>query len=244
MVRPMAHDSPLVDAIAAGCAAAGFDLCAATTAAAYHAVAPDHRVDDFGRPRALVIVVGNTRALWPAFARALADDALARAAHPLDTYARRAIAGVVAGALEPAVRRDVYLAPEPPPRRVALQRLADVAGLAARTASGLCVHPVYGPWIALRAAIVIDIDGHEAAPIAPPCDCATGCGPAMARAQAAGPPRDAVELRARWRLWLAVRDACPVGRDHRYGDDQLAYHYTGDRTYLPRATQSSASTRS
>ena len=35
-----------------------------------------------------------------------------------------------------------------------------------------------------------------------------------------------------WRLWLAVRDACPVGREHRYGDDQIGYHYRHDRTLL------------
>jgi hypothetical protein len=25
--------------------------------------------------------------------------------------------------------------------------------------------------------------------------------------------------------WIATRDACPVGRDLRYGEQQLAYHY-------------------
>jgi cyanocobalamin reductase (cyanide-eliminating) / alkylcobalamin dealkylase len=35
-----------------------------------------------------------------------------------------------------------------------------------------------------------------------------------------------------WRAWLAVRDACPVGREHRYGDDQIAYHYAKRRDAL------------
>lgn len=35
-----------------------------------------------------------------------------------------------------------------------------------------------------------------------------------------------------WRRWLAVRDACPVGRAHRYSDAQIAYHYTKDRGVL------------
>lgn len=232
---------PIVDEIAAGCAAAGFDLCAATDAARYHAVVPDAvRVDDLGRPRALVIVVGNTVGLWAHLARAI--DGLP-AIDPIDAYAARSI-GAVAARVLAGVRYDVYYAPEPPPRRVALQRLADVAGLAALAPSHLCVHPTFGPWIALRAAIVVDVDGPDRPP--PPCaracDCATGCGPALERALAAGAPAGADELRERWRLWLAVRDACPIGRAHRYGDDQLAYHYTGDARYLPRATQSSAST--
>lgn len=231
----------LVDAIARACAAGGFDLCAATRAEAYNVRVPDElRVPDFGRPGALVVVVGNTRALWPAFAQALAaDPSLAAAAHPLDTHAARVIGAAIDAALAahaPGARRDVRFAPEPPPRRVALQRLADAAGLAYLAPSHLCVHPTYGPWIGLRAAAVIDVDGPPPPPpIAPPCDCATGCGPAFARALAAGPPRDAAELRDRWRLWLAARDACPVGRAHRYGDDQLHYHYTVDRRRLPIA---------
>ncbi len=60
--------------------------------------------------------------------------------------------------------------------------------------------------------------------------CAAGCQPALERALAAGAPRDQAELRERWKLWLAVRDGCPVGRDHRYSDDQIRYHYAGDRS--------------
>jgi methylmalonic aciduria homocystinuria type C protein len=50
----------------------------------------------------------------------------------------------------------------------------------------------------------------------------------MARALAAGEPRTTEELRDRWRLWLAVRDACPVGREHRYSDEQIRFHYAGE----------------
>lgn len=32
--------------------------------------------------------------------------------------------------------------------------------------------------------------------------------------------------------WIAVRDACPIGREHRYPEDQLRYHYTKDRSLL------------
>jgi len=37
-----------------------------------------------------------------------------------------------------------------------------------------------------------------------------------------------------WRQWLNVRDACPLGRAYRYGDDQIAYHYRSDRRVLER----------
>jgi methylmalonic aciduria homocystinuria type C protein len=143
------------------------------------------------------------------------------------------VEGAVDAALaprSPRPRAEIRFAPEPPPRRVAMQRLAHVAGLAWLAPSHLCVHPRFGPWIALRAAVVIDVEGPPPqTPIAAPCDCATGCQPAFDRALAAGTPRDQAELRERWRLWLAVRDACPVGRAHRYDDDQIRYHYAGDR---------------
>ena len=31
------------------------------------------------------------------------------------------------------------------------------------------------------------------------------------------------------RAWIAVRDACPMGREHRYSEAQLAFHYRGMR---------------
>ncbi len=217
--------------IARRCAAGGVDLCAACAQADYDAVVPaDYRLPDVGRPRALVVVLGNSRALWPHVRDAVArgDD------DPVDAHVTRVVTEAVEAALapwSPRPRAELRFAPEPPPRRVALQRLAHVAGLAWLAPSHLCVHPVFGPWIALRAAVVIDVDGPDPVPpIAAPCDCATGCGPALERALAAGPPQGQAELRERWQLWLGVRDACPVGRAHRYDDAQIRYHYAGDRT--------------
>ena len=224
-----AHED-LARAIGRRCAEGGVDLHATCAKADYDAaVPPAYALPDVGRARALVVVLGNTRALWPHV-----RDAVARGEHdPVDAHVARVVTDAVDAALaarSPRPRAEIRFAPEPPPRRVAMQRLAHVAGLAWLAPSHVCVHPVFGPWIALRAAVVIDVDGPAPRPpAAPPCDCATGCQPALERALAAGPPEDQAELRARWRLWLAVRDACPVGRAHRYDDDQLRYHYAGER---------------
>ncbi|HTU60663.1 MAG TPA: hypothetical protein VMF89_19560, partial [Polyangiales bacterium] len=32
--------------------------------------------------------------------------------------------------------------------------------------------------------------------------------------------------------WIGIRDACPHGRDYRYSEAQLRYHYAKDRTAL------------
>lgn len=229
----------LVAAIARDCAAGGLDLWATCAAEDYQRVVePAYHLPDHGRTRALVMVVGNTRALWPVVKAARAG-ALAGVRDPVDRHVEATVRGAVVRALAahaPGLAVALRFAPEPPPRRVAMQRLAAVAGLAYLAPCHLCVHPVYGPWFALRAAIVLDVDGPPPRPpLAPPCDCATGCAPALAEALAAGAPTSAVTLRPRWRAWLAVRDACPVGRVHRYDDDQLRYHYTGDLAALDGA---------
>lgn len=52
-------------------------------------------------------------------------------------------------------------------------------------------------------------------------------------AGAAPPSREAV--RARWRQWVAVRDAPCPGHPWRYSDLQIRYHYTADRAVLKAA---------
>src|SRR3569833_477682 len=79
----------------------------------------------------------------------------------------------------------------------------------------LVSHPTYGPWFALRALVALD----GAPP--PPAKhliyrCAGECETRLAEALQTDD----------WHAWLAVRDACCVGREFRYGDSQLAYHYT------------------
>src|SRR4030095_5232612 len=226
----------ITDHIAAACIPSGLDLVHPFRVSWYNeAVDPAYRLPDFDNPGSLGILIGNTRALWPALRAALrADPSLAAAPDPIHRYT----AAHVLAALRPLSQRwQVRWVYEQPPRRVAMQRLAHVSGLAHLSRSFLNVHPVYGPWIALRAAVVCDIDGPSGPACDPPrpCpDCAHACVPLLERAAAA--------LRARgleqpgvgdtWPLWLAVRDACPVGREHRYSDAQIAYHYALDRSAL------------
>ncbi len=196
-------------------AAAGFDLAHAFDTATA-ARAPGLGI--LAGAERLGILVGNTRALWPPFQAALrADPALAADPDPLDRYTERAIASGSA----PGAR--IYYAH----RRYAgsylpLQRLAALTGLGAIAPSQLVIHPVHGPWLALRAILVIAGDPPSRAPIALPCRCAAACTEAFARAQASHEPRD----------WLAVRDACAL-QDGRYSDEQVAYHY-GRMVRVPR----------
>jgi cyanocobalamin reductase (cyanide-eliminating) / alkylcobalamin dealkylase len=223
----MTHTEPLTTAlhtIATRCTAHGLDLHAAATVGAYNALV-DEPFHLPGADDRAVVVVGNTRAMWTHVERFV--HRYPHLADPVDAHVMRVVLAAVNGL--PVDVIDVRFSHEPPPRRVAIQRLADVAGLAWLAPSHLCVDPEHGPWIALRAAVVLDAVGPASQPASPTCDCSTGCMPALERALAAGEPTNGDELRDHWLLWLAMRDACPLGHAHRYGDEQIRYHYNGVR---------------
>lgn len=218
------------------CFQAGLDLLQPFEVAEYNrAVEALYRIPDYGRSSALGLLIGNTRSLWPRFRAALhARPQLLDEEHPLDTFVKEQ----VLGALQPlADRWEARWAHEPPPRRVAMQRLAHISGLAYLSPSYLSVHVIYGPWIALRAAVVVDVDGPSRPASDPPNPCAgcdNDCMPKFRHAVAATGPAlgGPAAIQQHWPLWLAIRDACPVGRLYRYSDEQIRYHYTKDVQFL------------
>lgn len=153
------QEEALVAGLAARLAADGLDLVQPLNAAWYDAaVAPEFRLPaPGGRCERLVLAVASSRAFWSPFvARLRAEPGRLDRPDPIDAY----VADVVHAAVEDLpVAHEVRFSFDPPPRRIAMQRLAHVSGLAPLTAAMLCVHPVYGPWIALRAAIVLDLPG-------------------------------------------------------------------------------------
>jgi len=227
--------SRIVDALRKGCTGVGLDLVQPFAAAVYNrAVPPEWRIEDFGRPRALGVLFGNTRALWQPFLRAVAAEAeLAADQHPLERYLRERLVPLVTAASDR--RHRLYWAHETRPA-LPIQRLAELVGLASLSPSHLSIHPQHGPWLALRAVLVLDVDGPDApAPaLESPCPaCHKPCLPALERALGeTGAELGSATIAANAGAWIAVRDACPVGRASRYGERQLCYHYTKDRKLL------------
>ena len=193
-----------MDALAS-LAAAGFDIAHAfdapgvARALGIAALAGDER---------LGLLIGNTRALWPRFTEAMRDPELAATRDPLDRYTERAIDAAFPGA------RIYYSHRRYDGAFVPLQHVAVAAGLGALAPSRLVIHPIYGPWFALRAAVVIDGEPPDRRPLLPPCHCDARCAAVLAHAQQSGS----------WQDWLAVRDACSL-RDWRYSEDQIRFHY-------------------
>jgi len=210
-------------------ARAGLAQSGTLAIAAYDALVPAAwRAAELAPGARAAIVVGNAgRALWEKFEaspeRALADD-------PLDTYTRRVLAEA-ARLTDPAAavgfyadRRDgVYLP---------LVALAQRAGFGAPGRIGVLIHPEFGPWIAIRAVLLVRESLPETAlPAFDPC---TGC-PAPCAGACVGAAVGARGLDARkcydTRLAnpacageCAARRACVVGRAHAYGPEQLAHH--------------------
>jgi methylmalonic aciduria homocystinuria type C protein len=219
----------------------GFEVLGAVASSAYNASLDDklaaYRVAlSLGDGPSVALVVGNTKRLWPLFLEAFASTPLGDEAHPLDAYSRRHISAAAAHlASELGVAHETRFSFDPPPNTVAIQRLAALAGAAELAPIGLCVHPVYGPWFSLRAAVVLALPGPAPSASAPTCTACAGrpCMGPREKVMAMGAAGVSRELLAEhWETWLAMRDACPIGRDVRYSDAQVRYHYLKDRALL------------
>jgi hypothetical protein len=122
---------------------------------------------------------------------------------------------------------------------VPFQRLGRAAGLGGPGPLGLQIHPVFGPWWAYRALVLVDVELPEAAP---PGDGCAGCPAPCVAACPAGavrlagfsvPDCHARRLAAEpCRLSCAARIACVRGPEHRYPDRALAFHMAAS---MPKA---------
>ena len=129
---------------------AGFDLLQWFNTSAF--AHPSCALEDYGQTSgALALVIGNTRALWRPF---LASNPTAP--DPLDHYTERVLRAACQGA---APQHTLYFAHTMTPEAIPIQRIAHVSGLAQLGPGGLCIHPVHGPWFALRAVATFDAPG-------------------------------------------------------------------------------------
>ena len=225
---PLQRVHDITSTLATRLSGEGLDLVGWTRLSDYNnAVDRAQVLRPWGTEDAILVVVGNSKQMWPAFSAALKrSPERLLTAHPLDHWIEEVV-GEVSSALpwSHLVKFGHDRANAP----MAIQCLAELAGLAHLAPCHLSVHPIFGPWIGLRAAFFIKGEVPDTAPQAAhdPCaDCAQPCMEKLSRAiKQTAPGKD---HRQAWRAWLAVRTACPIGTEHIYDDAQIRYHYTGE----------------
>ena len=221
----------------------GLNLIGVATPAAYDALVPaSHRLGARAAATRAIVVIGNGGgAFWAAYRSHVArHPADAARDHPLDDFTTAVMEEhVVPLAARLGVRAELHLPYRETTPPVSFVHLAEAAGLGRRSLLGVLVHPEFGPWMALRAALLVDVALAAPRPAAgfDPCpSCAT-------RPCLAACPADAVSHPAGWDVPRCVafrvaradanpcagrchaRLACVYGRAHRYPDDALAHHH-------------------
>jgi epoxyqueuosine reductase len=188
--------------------------------------------------RSIVVLGHGGGALWAALkAHAERNPGWWRRENPLDDFTREI---VERDAAEPARAAGLRCTVAYPFMNGAptldFVTLARVAGIAGPSILGVAVHPRFGPWIAFRAALLLDAPLDEPGEAAgfDPCP---GC---SARSCIAACRADTVSFPAGWDVPRCLthrveheadcaarchaRAGCVLGPEHRYPEDELAYH--------------------
>lgn len=188
-----------------------------------------------GARSALVIGAGG-RALGEA-SRAAPEAALAR--DPLDAFVVRVVGeAACAVAARGALARAAFAFETRGGRYADYVALGREAGLGAPSRLGLLVHPVYGPWLSLRALLLVDAP-LAATPVpdgfAPCEECPAPCASACPGGAVGGRRFDVAACgatRARTpgcRQRCDARHACVLGRAHAYAASVEAHHMDASR---------------
>jgi len=241
-----AHPLSRIDALPDFTAALGrhgLNVVGTTTVADYDASAPpDARLARRVPHASGLLVVGNGGgAFWrafEAFCRAHPDHAAG--ADPIDRFTRQVVDAAVAAA---GLTGPVLYPFDFPATPVSFMHLAECAGLGRRSLLGVLVHPIYGPWIALRAAVPLPTavaaprpaDGFDPCPtcVARPCVAACPAGAVTAAgwdiptcAAQRAPDDDPCGSQCHARI------ECVLGREHRYPAAALVHHQRHARPML------------
>jgi len=225
MQDPLERADSLLDA-------AGLNLRGALAAPDYDArVPPAWRLAEWLPGARSVWVIGSGGpALWSAL------EASGRAAErdPLDAHTARALARCVALLREAGQNARAAFAHE---RRAGayadLVALGHAAGLGAPSRLGLLLHPLYGPWLSLRALLATTLALPASAPLAGfdpchgcPAPCASACHGRAVSPTGFEVARCAATRRRepRCRLRCDARHACVLGQAHAYEDAAEAHH--------------------
>lgn len=183
---------------------------------------------DLTPPRTQLILISNAgRALWSAVKAAALPSA-----DPIDDFSVRTVAQWFAECFPGHHYTLLYPGDKP----VGLQALGQLAGWHHATPFMIGILPQWGSWFGYRVALLAD----TALPVTAPLEAESPCVPCTTRpcisacpAQAMAAGGFALEKCIAYRRLpgsrcahtCLARDACPVGREHRYDEDHLRHTY-------------------
>jgi epoxyqueuosine reductase len=218
----------------------GLNLVAAIAADRYDSKsAPAYRARAiYGRCRSIVVIANGGGEFWRSFKDFAANHpGWLERAHPLDDFTREIIEGEL---LAPVRASGADCVPVYPfvssSPTLNFMQLGMLAGLAGPSILGVVINPVYGPWLAFRAALLVDTALEQLGDAVgfDPCPgCNTRACIAACSAHAVSYPGGwdiprcltyRVESSAECINRCDARIACVIGPEHRYPEDELAYH--------------------
>ncbi len=230
-----------LDQVRATLATLGLNLIGTTSVAGYEAfVPPQYHVASLLPQAKTILVIGNGGGeFWQGFRTYCDNHAgyLQARAHPLDDYIIEIIESTLTPLLQATGTSYRYVYPfrfwtEP----VSFMHLARAAGLAGPSLLGVTIHPIYGPWMALRAAVLLELElalppqasGFDPCPTCVERPCISSC------------PANAISEKKGWDIpecvlhrmqhqddcveYCHARYHCVYGREHHYPLDELQYH--------------------
>ena len=219
----------------------GLNLIGVTTPRAYDALVPSsHRLG--AATAGSIIVIGNGGgSFWAAYRDYVSAHAeAADVAHPLDAFTVQVLESyALPVAARAGLRAELRLPFRDTTPPLSFVHLAEAAGLGRRGLLGVLIHPEFGPWMALRGALLVaavlaaprPAAGFDPCPACRDRPCVTACpGAAVAHPTGWDVPR-CVAFRVERGPENPCADrcharvACVYGRRHRYPADALAHHH-------------------
>ncbi len=226
----------LLDRVRRSAAPLGLNLIAAIPVARYdQPTRTSMRADTIDRnARSIILLANGGGDFWRAFkSHTIAHPGWDERANPLDDFTRTIVESRVLPAASNATPVYPFVADGP---TLNFMELGKLAGLAGPSLLGVVVNPVYGPWLAFRAALLVadEIDQPGAAAGFDPCPtcvsrgcinaCPTGAVTYPAGWDIPGCLTYRVETQMKCAPRCHARAACVIGPEHRYPDDELEYH--------------------
>ena len=235
------HDMDLLKTSTNALAPHGLNLVGTTTVTSYEVMVPPqyHVASLLPQAKTLVVIGNGGGQFWEGFREYCQNFPNYRQdrEHPLDDYTVAVIEKTLTPILAQSGARYRYLYPfrfwsEP----VSFMHLARTAGLAGPSILGVVIHPKYGPWMALRAAVLIDQEpytepvaaGFDPCPTCRERTCMTACPATAISTEKGWDIPGCVQHRLRVTSdcvdYCHARINCVYGREYHYPLEELQYH--------------------